>query len=115
MSDASFPNDPEPLAAASDENSSTIRQRKSARAERNEALAAKVASIKSRRSEAERWQGFRSSVWKYSKPFVYAAGAALAAVFVYWLIYHSPVFELDESLYDADGDGIIDVEDDNII
>ena len=27
----------------------------------------------------------------------------------------SPVFELDESLYDADADGIIDVEDDNII
>ena len=30
-------------------------------------------------------------------------------------LHCSPVFELDESLYDADGDGIIDVEDDHII
>jgi len=114
MSDASSPNEIEPNAAATDDNSSSLRQRKSTREERNQALAAKVASIKSRRSEAERWQSFRSSGWKFIKPFFYAAGAALAAVALYWLIYHSPVFELDESLYDADGDAIIDVED-NII
>ena len=36
-------------------------------------------------------------------------------IFVHLFPSFSPVFELDESLYDADGDGIIDVDDENII